>query len=430
MEEENYPLQIKEYKNFNQNLLLVRKKLIEKILGLKKINYYHKKDIKKGLNIYVFYQMRGIIYLEKLYNQNRSKNIKTKDIEGVKVMKDDNIKLIENLKGKYLAENPSLIKSFLSVYPTVKGKFFEYNNVYEREHMERIDKYKVPMYKVHRENKFALLKILKNHKLNYCPEDINYFLLHDRIPFINYEELKESLGKYYNMKKENYHKIFKRDKEDACLYLMGRNEVIVVEDPEGYNLFTKTPKANPEEEEKMRQDYIDRFDKKIKNNKEIHLDIMSNKDILNIEIVNNNAYTNPLNPKNMDKKNNYHRGYYDNGIYKCEKNDEKEKLKTIEKDLINIEIILDYENFYNIIIEIGEEIIELIYFHIPDNKEFILRANIEKLWEKGHFLSPFGKAVYSNDNVILGKELSKPDWLISSDDYEFDRLIKYISFLK
>ena len=465
MEEEKWVLQIKEYRNYNQELLLIRQKLIEKILGLKNVNYYHKKDIKKGMNIYIFFQMGEIIYLEKekitdiltsinklenddiffsdnyeLEIYNRSNFSKTKDIEGVKVIKDKNknIKIEKELKNKYLSQNPKMITTFLNLFPTVKGKFFEYNDVYDRENMERIDKYQVPLYKVFRENKFALLNILKNHKLNYCPDDINHFLLHDRIPFINYDELKESLGKYYDTKKEPYHKIFKKDKEDTCLYLMGRNEVIVVEDPEGHNIYSKSPLVDKEEELLMRQNYINKFDKIVENNKEIHLDIMSNKDILNIEINNNRAYVNPINPKDMDKKNNYHRGYYDNGIYECEEdimsnkeNDRhdigEEKLKTVDSKLIGIEIMLDYDDFYNVIIEIETKIIELMYFHIPKDKEFILKANIEKLWEKGHFLSPFGKAVYSNDNVILEKELSKPEWLKSSDKHEFDRLIKYIS---
>ena len=420
MEEENFPLEFKEYKNYNENLLLLRKKLIEKTLDLKKVNFYHKKDIKKGLNIYIFYQMGEIIYLEKkklIEILTSINNIKIKE-------KEENIEL----DNKYLAQNPRLITSFLNLFPTIKGKFFDYNDIYDRENMERIDKYQVPLYKVFRENKYGLLNILKNHKLNYCPCDINHFLLHDRIPFINYEELKESLKKYYGFKKEDYHKIFKKDKEDTCLYLMGRNEVIVVEDPEGYNVFTKNPPMDKDEESSARQKYIEKLDNTVENNKEISFDIMSNKDILNLEIIDNKAYSIPPISKDIDKKNNYHRGYYDNGIYECEKiKEEKEKLKTIDPKLIKIEIMLDYDNFYNVVISFKDKIIELNYFYIPNDKEFIVKVNLEKLWERGYFLTPFGKAVYTNDNVILESELSKPEWLKSFDKPEFDKLIKYIS---
>lgn len=421
MEEDKLVLQIKEYKNYDKSLLNIRKKLVADILGLKKVNFYHKKDLKKGINFYIFYEMGDIIYLEK----KRLLEVLEK------INKIEKIEEQEEMEGKIRVKNHDLATSFLSIYPRLIKKqfYFDYQDIYDKEHLERIDKYKVPLYKVFRENKYALLKILKNHQLNYTPKDINYFLLHDRIPFINYDHLKENLEKYYKVRKENYHKIFKKDLEDACLYLMGRNEVILVEEPEGYNIYTKK-EEDKDEEILMKRKYIERFDKKVKNHREVAVDTLSNKELLNLEIIDNIVQLDNRNPIDIDKKNNYHWGYYDNGIYQCEENlEEKKKLKPISNDLIDIKFLLDYDNYHNVIIEVegSENLIDIMYFYIPKDKEFVLRASLEKLWEKGYFLSPFGKAVYSNDEKILEDQLVKPEWIQSSNKKEFDKLIKYIS---
>lgn len=402
------PLEFKEFIIKEQIQLNNRKKVIEKELNLKNVKYTSQYNDEKGYYIYLYYYMEEIIMLEK-----DKLNYILSLLNEKKEINDENDKL-------YKSKNPRRIINFLDIYPE-NFNYFKFDTIYDKEHMERIDKYQLPLYKVMKENKYALLKILKTHSLNYDHDDINHFLLHDRIPFINYEDLKKNLTKFYNIKKEEYHKIFKKNHEEACLYLMARNEVIITEEPMGFNVYSKEPYRGENEENLMRSLYITKIDNQVKNNRNFFLDNMSNKEIINLVIDKNKI-------AKTSEKNIYHHGYYDNGIYKCEKELDKEKIK-IDDKLIKIEIVLDYENFYNILIKIGKENIDLDYFYIPEDKEFILSSILEKLWEKGYFLSQFGKAIYLNEDKILESELRIPKWLISNNKKDFENLIKKINNL-
>ena len=90
-----------------------------------------------------------------------------------------------------------------------------------------------------------------NHNLNFSPEDINYYLLNNKLPFSSYSELREHLKKYYSTPKDVYYSTFKKDSEDAHNYLLGRDRVMVLEEPVGYNVYTNEP-IDLEEEKNMK----------------------------------------------------------------------------------------------------------------------------------------------------------------------------------
>lgn len=437
------PLEFKEYKNYSRELLEIRKRIIKKYLNFNNLDCNFSYNPCKNQYTYTYYNRQGVIYLKKedlneilisinqldnkdiifsdnqfleKYNHhiNRRKRYQVKEIMGVKtVKKDHNLVIRKEIKNKHYSENPERIKNFLSIFPEINN-FFHYDNVYEKENLSNIDKYKLPLYKLMKENKYALLKLLKNHNFNYTPEDINHFLLHDRLPFCNYQELRKNLESYHNMPKEKYHKIFKKHQEEACLYLLGRDEVIILEEPSGFNVYTKK-EYDQDEEEIMKDRYIEKFKKTVNDPFDVTLDYLNNKEIINIEIIDGKAYN------NQNKQ--YHRGFFSNGLYQCEEELEKKENLDINTSFLDIEIFPEMGNFHTIIISSGSKFIEVPYFYIPNDKEFILDSFIEKLWQKGKFLTHFGKAVYLNENKILESELILPDFFQSSNKKEFEDLI-------
>lgn len=400
------PLEFKEYKENTKEELDNRVIIIKKYLNLKNVRYTKQYNIKRKYYIYLYYFMGEIIEVEKEKLQEILKLVVKNDL------------ILENKQ--HFSNKPLRIIKFLNIFPE-NNNYFNFQDLYHKDQMENIDKYKLPLYKVMKENKYALLNLLKSHFLNYTDEDINYFLVHDRFPFLNYQHLKDNLKKYHGQEKEKYYKIFKNFEEDAHVYLLGRHEVIVTQEPEGYNVYTKEPYRGENEEKNMRNLYINKLDNQVSNNLQLFLDNMSNKEIINLEIKNNTA--------EASKDKNYHFGYYGNGIYKCPQEFEKEENISIDKNLLEIEILPDYEKFYSILLKINETLIELDYFYIPDDKEFILEALLEKLWQRGYFLSDFGKAVYINEKEILNTELRTPKWLTSYDKESFEELIKKINNL-
>ena len=400
------PLEFKEYKENTKEELDNRVRIIKKHLNLKNVKYTEQYNIKKDYYVFLYFFMGDIIEVD---NETLKEILKL--FQEKKIIKENN---------QHYSKKPKRIAKFLNILPK-NLNFFDFDSVYQKDHMENIDKYKLPLYKIMKENKYALLNILKSHSLFYTHEDINYFLTHDRFPFLNYDHLKENLKKYHGQEKEKYYKIYKDFEEDAQLYLLGRNEIIITKEPENYIIYSKQPYKGEIEEKNMKLSYIKNLDKKANNSEILFLENMSNKELINLELKDS-----ILKPSEEDI---YHYGYYNNGLYKCSQELEKEENLNINKDLIKIEILPDYEKFYTVLINVNGEFIELNYFYIPDDKEFILEALLEKLWQKGYFLSNFGKGVYLNENIILNTELRTPEWLTSYDRVSFDELIKKINNL-
>ena len=45
---------------------------------------------------------------------------------------------------------------------------------------------------------------------------------------------------------------------------------------------------------------------------------------------------------------------------------------------------------------------------------------LEKMWEKGEFMTDFGKSVYKNEDIILEDTLKIPEWLNSNNEEDFN----------
>ena len=456
------PCEFKQFDIYNPKMMFMRKKILEKKLDLEDIKCFVKKDLKENSYIYLYYHNHNAILLYekdfdeiiKIFNEldnkddyfsdnihlekynkflNRDKDFKIKNISDITVLyhhsmsddkeppalseareikiveKSDDLNLVRELKNHHYSPNPKRILNFIPIFP-VNLNFFKHDNIYEKEILEDIDNLKLPHYKLYNENKYALLKVLKSQFLNHSLENMNYYLLHDAVPFVNYEHLKNNLTKYYSEEKENYKTVCKKSLNESCLYLLGSDEVIITKEPKCYNIYTKSD----EEEENMRKRYISKFDKMAQNNHQIDLENLNNYDIINYSLEGNEA---------VKKDEKYQHGFYSNGIYKAVQGYEKEKFDKIDKDLIEIEIENNYKNFYNVEIKIGNEILDLNYFYIPKDREFIFKIYLINLWEKGIFLTDFGKAVYKNENVILPKTVKIPEWLSSNNTEDFDKLM-------
>ena len=48
---------------------------------------------------------------------------------------------------------------------------------------------------------------------------------------------------------------------------------------------------------------------------------------------------------------------------------------------------------------------------------------LEKMWEKGEFMTDFGKSVYKNEDIILEDTLKIPEWLNSNNEEDFNELM-------
>ena len=190
---------------------------------------------------------------------------------------------------------------------------------------------------------------------------------------------------------------------------------------EGYEVYSKKEHQEKLEPDIIRYNFMKKFDKLVENGHEVDLDNMTNKEIINLEIVDDQICSD-------DEEKFFHTGFYDNGVYTAHKNKiTLKKLPRIDSKILDINFYLEEDDFYTIIIKINKISIELNDFYIPTDKEFLLNSKIEQIWEKGCFLSSFGKAVYINEGKILERELKVPEWLFSDDKISFNKLIKKIN---
>lgn len=450
---DDYALEFKFFRIPNKDNLTIYKKLFCKILGVKDIIIYYKKNLKEDYYIYSFYKEDKLIYTDKdtyvniieninklesddifysdsksleKYNdyQNLNRARKVKDLNGLVLIKDRKLAIEENIDHMHYSQNPDRIFKFLNTEPKFIN-FFPHSDVDTKLNLENIDNKKLPHYNLIHDDKYKLLNILGNHNLNFSPEDINYYLLNNKLPFSSYSELREHLKKYYSTPKDVYYSTFKKDSEDAHNYLLGRDRVMVLEEPVGYNVYTNEP-IDLEEEKNMKAKYLEKI--KEKENSPMVVDtIMTNKELINLEVVDNKFYNPEIDFKNYLYKDKYHYGFYSNGIYKGSLNIDKEKSKAIDPEDMSLEILEDTDDFYTILISSGRETIELDFFYIPKDKIVFTENMIIKLWRLGYFLTAFGKAVYKNENRVLESELTVPEWFYSQDKDSYKKLTKIIS---
>lgn len=428
----------------------IKKILVKKILELDNVIIFYKHNIIKDYYIYSFYSLEKLIYTTKenylkllkafdsienddifysdnlvLENYNNYHNIakkfKSKNINNVRLVKDKNLTLVDNLKNHHYSKNPSRTEKFLGLDRKFLN-FFNYIDIHQKVNLENIEKEKLPHYRLIKKDKYNLLDILANHSLNFNLEEINYYLLHDSIPFINYESLKNHLEKYHNKEKNTYYTKFEKDSEAACKYLLAKNNVIILEEKNGFNVYTKEKIEDVKNLDEGVKNYIEKI-KAVDNDFLIPYNNMSNKDLINIEFLHDKI--------SISKNKKYHHGFYSNGIYKSSLNIDKEEIKDIDKEKIEIKILDELEkDFYTILIKVNRETIELNYFYIPMDKLILTRNMIEKMWKRGCFLKHFGKANYLNTDTILESQLIVPEWLYSDDLKSFRKLTKIISNIK
>ena len=95
----------------------------------------------------------------------------------------------------------------------------------------------------------------------------------------------------------------------------------------------------------------------------------------------------------------------------------------------NIQLIEKIDNYYSISIKLNNlNIILNRDFYIPGSiNEF--QSGLQKLMEKGYFLTDFGLARYLSFGDIVREDLILPSWLVSNDEFEFNLLIDFFSEL-
>ena len=266
---------------------------------------------------------------------------------------------------------------------------------------------------------------IKYHHLNFTAEELHNHLLNDRIPYINYNSLKKDLEKYYKDPKDDCFEIYKENDEDAYNYLLGRDKIIVLEELDGYHVYSEK-KEDPIEEKEMRKKYLDKL-KKLDNGDIYDNSLVTNKELINLEIDNNKILNSEETVDHL-KKGNYHYGFYDNGLYKNGIKKDKKALDDISDKDVEIEFFKEQEDsMYTILIYYGKTPIEINYFYIPDSKIILMENMILRLWRRGVFFTHFGEANYHNSKEILENCLRVPEWFYSDDDKSFQKLMKIIS---
>ena len=445
-------LELVYYKIIPENLLKIKKKLIKEVLELEEVFSYVKKNHIKDYYIYLFYNREGIIYTskeilmniikdldrienddiiysdnEKLYEYNNivnNKKIKTKDIKSLKLVNDKSLEITENIDHLHHSKLPDRIYNFLSIEP-IFINFFPHKDSYEKNNLEMIDKGQLPHYKLLHTNKYSLLNILVNHCLNFTPEEIHYYMLNNKLPFINYVSLKSDLKDYYNSEKNLTYNFFKEDEPSACNYLLGRDHIILLKENNGYNVYSKEPE-DLEEEKNMRKKYIEKINK-LEKGYLVDYNNLSNKELINLEFFDSDIYSKE-GFQNYHYMDNYHYGFFNNGIYKSAA--DKNSLNSLNIDPYYFTVKLleeEMENYYTILLKTFKETIELNYFYIPKEQTVLMENLIIKLWKKGYLLTHFGKAVYNNEKEIIENVLVVPEWFHSENLESYKKLLKIIS---
>ena len=141
---ESYALEFNFFSEPSPEKNKIKKALIKKILGIKKLEVYYKKNLEKDYYIYSFYQGERLLYTDNLnynkiienlnkvekddllYSDNKDleiynnfhnglKNLKSKNLEGLKIVKDKGLKVHEDIEDLYYSKNPDRIFKFLGL---------------------------------------------------------------------------------------------------------------------------------------------------------------------------------------------------------------------------------------------------------------------------------------------------------------------------
>jgi hypothetical protein len=294
------------------------------------------------------------------------------------------------IKELIMSISPSVVKSMMSISPLHSDNYFHQRH---RENIKQINNYELPKHRLMKEDKFGLANIIINVDINLSPEEINNCLVHNQIPFGNYNTLKDNLELYYDTIKDKdslVHKYVYEDREDACLDVI---ESMINKYPAPLLL-------------KEGNNHIVYSQISLE-----HKDMRPDKNIAAFYV---------LNPEEEQFNHHCFHMFEDKTITKT-------KLKINEKLRIDIKVNTSYSVDLNLIYE--GKTLKLPNFYLPEEDELFLIKAVEKMWSRGLFLTNFGQEYYKNDKKILPETMCVPEWFESTNDEQFRDLLVKISKL-
>ena len=295
--------------------------------------------------------------------------------------------------------SPQIVKSIMSILPLPNAANDNYFHDRHKENIKQIEQYKLPRCRLMKEDKFALADIIVNNDIDLSPPEINDCLVHNQMPYGNYGKLKDSLEMYYENIDEhgNTEQYEYNDEEDACMDVIEsmakkHPSPLLLHQGDSYIVHSKLPLEHRD----MRNHFC-------------------NEDILP-------SAFNLLNscPEDKHKHHCFHLFERRNGLQKT----------IIDiKDTVKIDIKFKTERMANIKLAYNMKHVLIEDFYISADDEIFLYKAIEKLWNKGFFLTNFGKEYYKNDGKILIETICVPEWFESRNKDQFEALMVKIGKL-
>lgn len=369
-------LEFRDYSSKDYNKIV---KVVKQYLELDDLNYIVKNKGEKQY-IYSFYYNDEILEIsDDEYDQIINK------------VRISDSKIDNQIKGMVMTNLPSIVQSMMSILPLHSDNYFHQRHT---ENIKQINKYELPKHRVMKEDKFGLANIIVNIDINLSPKEINDCLVHNQIPFGNYNQLKDNLELYYeqlNDKNSLVHKYVYDDQDDACLDVI---ETIVSKYP--------PPLLLTEGDRHVVYSRI----------KLDHKDMRPDSNISAFYM---------LNPEDSDEYNHHCFHMF------IDKDIKKTKLKIKEKPRIEIKVNTSYS--VDLLITYEGRTLKLNNFYLPEEDEAFLIKGVEKVWSRGLFLTNFGQEYYKNEKKILTKTMCIPEWFESINDQQFRDLMIKISKL-
>lgn len=302
-------------------------------------------------------------------------------------------KITQEEKEEKKEHKHELIKSFMSIEP-VEGEYHlnDEGNLYplrHHENIEQIEKHEIPKHRLKTKNKFALADLVINHEISLNTKEINDCLLHDQLPYGNYNSLKDKLELYYDNDKKEVYEYEHDNQEDACLdvyesLVKNNSAPLLLNKDNGHIVYTRIPLE--------------------------HKDMRTNKEFTAFEL---------LNTRDANKEKHHCFHLFTNSSKKIK------KLKIEEPIKITIEF--NTENMADIKIDYKAKHIILENFYMPFGESFFIEKKLEKLWREGMLLTNFGKEYYKNEHKILIDTIHVPEWFNSKDNIDFAKLTKILN---
>ena len=343
---------------------------------------------------------------------------------------------------------PDIIKDYKQVIHDIYNKnkktnYYSSANKFDLENINNIRDSKLLKFYYFNEtlkSKYILIKsqVEVNKKYNLPTNNVskmmNNLYLDNYIETLNYFSYSQ-ISKY--RKVENFQSIDFKESDEAVSYALDLERMnirgILIPDDEKFHVCYEN-------------DYLIPFQNNLETNKVGIINILQRltkgeykyetytlSELINIEIHKNIPYlqfskNNPINLIFNRGSNIYNlTGKFTDFTGKQHPEFDRTKLKINLK--YTIRLIEKINNYYSISIKLNNiNIILNRDFYIPRNINEFDRG-LEKLMEKGYFLTDFGLARYLSFEGVLKEDLILPSWLVSKDETEFNLLIDFFSEL-